>query len=114
MNVLDRPAFLLNRLDLADRVITQVGHPNLALQYDLYHAAANGQGWRESLLPRLASVGHIQISDCPGRGPPGTGLIDFAGFFAALREVGHDGWIGCEYTSNGATPDSLAWRRLLD
>lgn len=113
MNRKDRPTFLLNDLAKAERLMEAVDHPNLALQYDLYHEAANGGHWRESLPARLERIGHIQISDCPGRGPPGSGSIDFSGFFDVLSGLPYKGWIGCEYAPAGPTLDSLGWLSMV-
>ena len=45
-------------------------------------------------LPR---IGHIQISDYPGRNEPGTGSLPFARLFAELESHEYKHWVGCEY-----------------
>ena len=110
LNEFDQPRFALNSLALADRLLDELAHPNLALQFDIYHAVANGENWHAALLARLPRVGHIQFSDCPGRGEPGSGTIDFDDVFACLRTLDYSGWIGCEYRPTGHTLESLDWR----
>ena len=110
LNTVDQPRFVLNRLALADRLLDELAHPNLALQFDIYHAVVNGEEWHAALLSRLPLIGHIQFSDCPGRGEPGTGAIDFGTVFESLRALDYSGWIGCEYRPSGQTLDSLGWR----
>ena len=110
LNAVDQPRFALNRLALVDRLLDELRHPNLALQFDIYHAVANGEDWHAALLTRLPRVGHIQFSDCPGRGQPGSGTIDFDEVFARLRALDYAGWTGCEYRPTVHTLESLDWR----
>ena len=110
LNAIDQPYFALNRLTMADRLLDDLDHPNLALQFDIYHAVANGEDWHAALLARLPRVDHIQFSDCPGRGEPGSGTIDFDRVFACLRTLDYAGWIGCEHRTTGHTLESLDWR----
>jgi hydroxypyruvate isomerase len=91
-----------NTLDL----IAAIGHRNVSLQFDSYHSTAAGEETCAQLGRHIASIGHIQISDSPGRGPPGSGNFDFARFFKALSHLPYEGWVGCEYFD--ATPD-FAW-----
>jgi hydroxypyruvate isomerase len=106
LNRADNQRFMLdgtkNTLDL----ITAVGKRNLALQFDSYHSAAAGEDACAMLTRHISQIGHIQISDYPGRGAPGTGTLDFAKFFAALSHLPYEGWVGCEYFA--PEPD-FAW-----
>jgi hydroxypyruvate isomerase len=110
LNEINQPHFVLNTLTLADRLLGELDHPNLALQFDIYHAVANGEDWHTALLSRLPRIGHIQFSDFPGRGEPGSGTIDFDKVFACLRNLDYAGWIGCEYRPTGHTLKTLDWR----
>jgi len=110
INRVDRPAFLLNSLAATDRLLREVNHFNLALQFDLYHVVSNGEKWRSAFASRLPHIGHIQFSDAPGRGPPGSGQIDFSAFFTAVAQSPYKGWVGAEYRPLGATTDSFGWR----
>ena len=94
-----------------ERIASQVGHPNLFLQYDFYHMqVVRGDLVRQ--FTRLQKViSHVQIADNPGRHEPGTGEINYNFIFAALDRLGYDGWIGCEYFPAGNTSDGLGWMR---
>ncbi|MFP5406558.1 MAG: hypothetical protein ACLGHY_09555, partial [Gammaproteobacteria bacterium] len=35
--------------------------------------------------------------------------IDFPAFLGALKQVGYDAWVGCEYTPLGRTEDGLPY-----
>lgn len=45
-------------------------------------------------------IGHVQISQVPGRHEPNKdGEINFPFIFKFLISLGYDGWMGCEYIS---------------
>jgi hydroxypyruvate isomerase len=95
--------------DDALAVIERVGSPAVRLLFDAYHLANNGVDVVTAVTELATTIGHIQIADAPGRGQPGTGTIDFDGFFAAVAAGGYDGLIGCEYRPQGPTADSFGW-----
>nr|HMN30882.1 TIM barrel protein [Caldilineaceae bacterium] len=63
----------------------------------------------QTMTNLFSSIGHIQISDVPGRHQPGTGEINFPAIFAALERLGYSGPIGLEYRPDGETDASLSW-----
>ncbi|MHA1537164.1 MAG: hydroxypyruvate isomerase family protein [Alphaproteobacteria bacterium] len=103
------PGFLVNRTTDALAAIERAGHPNLAIQADIFHMAMMG----EEIVPALRScaldLGHIQFADVPGRHQPGTGGLDFQAIFAAIDRLDYKGWVGAEYQPSGATTASLGW-----
>lgn len=109
INTRDRPGFLLTTSSESIAIIDRAGHPNLAIEHDLYHM----QIMEGDLIPTLerviGRVGHIQFADTPGRHEPGTGEIDFPSVFAAIDRLGYDGWVGAEYVPSGRTDDGLGW-----
>lgn len=108
MNRADMPDALVATLDEASEVIAACEH-RIGLQFDAYHVARGGEDPTAAYLRWRAQVAHIQISDAPGRVPPGNGTIDFDPFFKALRDTGYAGWIGAEYFAQGPTRDTLDW-----
>ena len=66
-----------------------------------------------TIARRLPRIAHIQVSDNPGRGEPGTGEINFAFLLRHIDALGYDGWIGCEYFPTRPTAESLGWMRAL-
>ncbi len=103
------PGFVINRTSDAIAAITRAGHPNLAIQADIFHMAMMG----EDIVPALRSgaphLGHIQFADVPGRHQPGAGALDFAAIFDCIDGIGYDGWVGAEYQPSGKTEASLGW-----
>jgi hydroxypyruvate isomerase len=90
-------------------LIDDLSHPNLFLQYDVYHAHVMGEDVLASLPARLPFIAHLQIADFPGRHQPGSGVIPFAELFCRLAASDYAGWVGCEYRPLGETVESLAW-----
>ena len=111
INTRDIPGFYLCRTDQALAIIDEAGAPNLALQYDVYHMQIMEGDLAPTIERHLDRIGHIQISDTPGRHEPGTGEINYPFLFDHLDRLGYDGWVGCEYKPAAATADGLGWVR---
>jgi len=110
INPLDMPGFLINTPEDLQALLVQVGHPNCKAQLDLYHMARQGLDIVASIHQLAGQIGHVQFADCPGRGAPGSGTLDFAAALAALQSVGYQGWLGAEYRpGEQGTAASLGW-----
>ena len=91
------------------RLLDEVNHPNLKLQYDIYHMQIMEGDLTLTIRENLARIGYIQLADNPGRHEPGTGEINFPNLLRAIDEMGYNGWIGCEYMPAGDTEAGLDW-----
>lgn len=110
LNPVDVPGYLLGSTDAAASFARSVGEPNVGLQLDAYHVAMSGEGPSEAFLRHRDVVAHVQFADSPGRGEPGTGSADLAGFFTTLELAGWAGWVGAEYRPSAPrTEDTLGW-----
>ncbi len=109
INPLDMPGFLLNTPQQLDEVLRAVNHPNLLAQFDVYHMARQGLDIPAGLQLLAGRIGHVQFADCPGRGEPGTGQLDFTALLQALQASGYSGWLGAEYKPSRPTEQTLAW-----
>ena len=109
VNPHDVPGFFLSDLASALDVLDRADHPNLALQFDLYHMARTEADLIEAIRQAGSRIGHVQFADTHGRHEPGTGDIDFAAALAALRETGYDDAISAEYTPRDGTAAGLDW-----
>lgn len=110
INPLDMPGFLINTPDDLNRLVAAVGHANFAAQLDLYHMARQGLDLPACIAALAGRIGHVQFADCPGRGAPGTGTLDFDAALAALAEAGYAGWLAAEYRpGETGTVASLEW-----
>lgn len=109
INTIDMAGFYLAHTKDASQLIREVNHPNLWLQYDIYHMQVMEGNLTNAIKENLARIAHIQLADNPGRHEPGTGEINFANLLRFIDEMGYDGWIGCEYKPLGKTEDGLGW-----
>ncbi len=110
INPIDMPGFLINTPDDLNLLVEAVDHPNFAAQLDLYHMARQGLDLSASIAALGGRIGHVQFADCPGRGAPGSGSVDFAAALAALGEAGYAGWLAAEYRPGEAgSAASLEW-----
>ncbi|MCC6000677.1 MAG: TIM barrel protein [Pararhodobacter sp.] len=109
VNPHDVPGFFLTGLAPALSVLAEADHPNLFLQFDLYHMAITEPDLCAALAQAGPHIGHVQFADTPGRHEPGTGRIDFAAALAALRATGYADAIAAEYRPDGRTEDGLGW-----
>ncbi len=111
LNPTDFPNYFVHTTRQAMNVIQAVNHPNLKLQYDVYHAQMTEGNLINTLTACFERLGHIQIADVPGRHQPGTGEINFPTVFDALEKLGYEGFIGLEYKPQGETDESLKWMK---
>lgn len=114
LNARDTPGFFLGTSRQALDIIQEVGADNLCLQFDVYHTHIMEDDVVASLQQSIEHIAHVQIADNPGRHEPGTGTIDFAPVFRALRRANYAGWVGCEYFPSTTTEDSFAWLRVYE
>lgn len=103
--IVDHPGVPLARAKDTLALIEAVGHPNVKMMLDLYHAQI-GEGNLVELVRRAgAAVGELQVADVPGRCEPGTGEIHYPAVAKALRDSGYTGPVGLEAYAAG---DSVA------
>jgi hydroxypyruvate isomerase len=109
LNAMDFPACVLHGPSEAMGIIGQVNHPQVKLQFDVYHAQMTEGNLINSITNCLPNIGHIQIADVPGRHQPGTGKIDYPATFDLLRKLNYSGFVGLEYRPSNDSDSSLAW-----
>jgi hydroxypyruvate isomerase len=113
LNARDIPDSFLSTSKAALRLLAEVGHPNAALQYDVYHMQRMEGELVSTIRNHLASIGHIQIGDNPGRHQPGTGEINFRFLLQELDRIGYEGYVSLEYVPKPDTFTSLQWIKEL-
>lgn len=111
LNSFDVPGYLLTTTAQALRLLDEVGHPNTALLYDVYHAQRAEGNLTATLRAHLQRIDHIELADSPDRHQPGTGEINVRFLLGELEAAGYAGWICPEYRPLGGTETSLAWLR---
>jgi hydroxypyruvate isomerase len=95
-------------LAVVQRVREDLGQTAIALLFDTFHLANNGQNLIDVIRRHVSDIGHVQLADAPGRGEPGSGSIDFAAVIDCLADAGYDGSVAFEYAPTSTTARSLA------
>lgn len=103
--IVDHPGVPLARAKDTLALVEGVGHPNVKMMLDLYHAQI-GEGNLIELVRRCGpAIGEVQVADVPGRCEPGTGEVYYPAIARALRDMGFRGTVGLEGWASG---DSVA------
>jgi hydroxypyruvate isomerase len=113
INTHDMPQFIIHSGEQMLAVLNELKHSNLFMQYDIYHASRMGENPAQFIQQYANKIGHIQFADCPNRGQPSTGQIDFSELFKVIEQSSYTGWLGAEYKPIGTTADSLGWFRSI-
>ncbi|MDQ4044488.1 MAG: TIM barrel protein, partial [Chloroflexota bacterium] len=82
VNTHDVDNFAIPDTASARSVLAEIEHPNVGLQFDVYHSLRMGEDPLAIIRELGASLDHIQVADVPGRHQPGTGELDFEQLFA--------------------------------
>jgi sugar phosphate isomerase/epimerase len=103
--------YLLNRLDeavdLAEEVERATGHGSVRVVADLFHMNIEEDDLAKAITAAGSRIVHVHVDDS-NRLQPGTGHIDFPAVFAALHEIGYDGWLALECRLRGEPATALA------
>ncbi len=109
INTHDMPGFIVHSGAQMLDVLKHLHHPGLFMQYDIYHLQMMGEKPEQFIAEHADKIGHIQFADCPGRGQPGTGQIDFDRLFSVIEKTTYSRWVRAEYKPAGTTTESLVW-----
>ncbi len=113
INIHDMPAFIIHSGEQMLAILDELKHPNLFMQYDIYHASRMGEDTAKFIRQHADKIGHIQFADSPNRGQPSTGQLDFQQLFSVIDQSSYAGWLGAEYKPVGTTAESLDWLRSI-
>jgi len=107
--------YMVNRLDQAVELaaeVRQAGFDSVRVCADLFHMNIEEDDLAAAI--RLAGqwISHVHVDDS-NRLQPGTGHLDFAGVFAALHDIGYDGWLTLECRLRGEPAGALAGATLF-
>ena len=106
--------FFLNTAADALALAEQVGHPNVGILYDTFHANIEEKSIAAGILLLGPHLKHLHTCE-NDRGTPGTGHVEWESVFSAIREIRYDGWLTIE-SFGFALPDISAaaaiWRDI--
>ena len=107
--------YFLNTARDAQALVKRVGEPNYGYLYDTFHFNIEEKSLPEAIRATASAINHVHISE-NDRGTPGTGHVDFAAVFDALKQSKYEGWLTVEAFGQ-ALPDLAAatkvWRPLF-
>ena len=106
--------YLLNCAEDTARFCSEIGHPHVKMLYDTFHANIEEKNISDAVRACGDHLAHVHISE-NDRSTPGEGGVNWDESFAALKEVGYDGWLTIE-AFGLALPELAAatriWRRM--
>jgi D-psicose/D-tagatose/L-ribulose 3-epimerase len=87
--------YFLNTAADAVRLCDEIGHPNVGILFDTFHANIEEKDVAQAYRTVARHLKHVHTCE-NDRGTPGTGHVDWPGVFQALRDIGYDGWLTIE------------------
>lgn len=110
LNTSESPGYLIPTVADAMRVIAETRKPGLGLLLDVYQEQRQTGDVTQVVQVSMGALRHVHFADAPGRGPPGTGKIDFSKIVDRLVECNYTGYLGLEHKPAGANlEEDLAW-----
>ena len=118
--------YFLNTAADAVALVEQIGHPNIGILFDTFHANIEEKNVAEGYRTVGKYLKHVHTCE-NDRGIPGSGHVEWKAVFEALRDLKYDGWLTIESfgfalgdLSVGAaiwraievTPDSIAFEGI--
>jgi sugar phosphate isomerase/epimerase len=92
--------YLVNRLEDAAALITEVGSDGVRIVADTYHMNIEESDMAAAFQAVAPLIGHVQASDS-NRLEPGAGHVDWALFGATMRSIGYERSIAIESRLSG-------------
>ena len=110
-------AYLVNRVEQGAAIAAEVGAAaEVGVMADFFHMGIEEADIAAAIRAGGERIVHVHLADS-NRLQPGRGHLDFRPGFAALKEVGFDGWFGIECRLDGpperVVPESAALLREL-
>lgn len=106
--------FLTTAADAA-KFVDAVDHPSFRMMFDSFHAHIEEKGQASAIATAGKRIVHAHVSE-NDRGTPGSGQVDWDGYFQGLKAIGFDGYLTIEAFGR-ALPELAAatrvWRDLF-
>ena len=87
--------YFLNTAADAVRLCDEIQHPNVGILFDTFHANIEEKNIADGYRAVARHLKHVHTCE-NDRGIPGTGHVEWPQVFAALKEIGYDGWLTIE------------------
>lgn len=93
--------------------VRELNLPEIRLQFDIYHTAMTDPDLERLVRENIGYTAYYQAADAPGRGQPGTGILDFKKILTSIKEGGFDGYFCWEYAPQGDALESIAQTKAV-
>ncbi|MEB2360389.1 MAG: sugar phosphate isomerase/epimerase [Bryobacteraceae bacterium] len=106
--------YFLNTAADAVALVREIGHPNVGLLVDTFHANIEEKSIADAYRTAGSYLKHVHTCE-NDRGTPGSGHVEWQDVFQALREVEYDGWLTIEsfgFAIGGLSAAASIWRDL--
>ncbi len=106
----------LNVIEQGIRFVDEVHHPNCGLHLDTFHAHIEEKDPAAAIRRAGSRIAHVHVSE-NDRGVPGSGSVAWDDTFAALRDIGYNGWLTVEAFGNflpNLAAATKIWRPLFE
>ncbi len=92
-------------------LVERLAHPAFGLHLDVKAMCSENEPVETLVRRHGADAFHFHANDANLRGP-GSGDVDFAPIFAALRDTGYRGWVSVEVFDYSPDPETIATESL--
>jgi D-psicose/D-tagatose/L-ribulose 3-epimerase len=106
--------YFLNTAADAVMLCDEIGHPNVGILFDTFHANIEEKDIAEGYRVVAPHLKHVHTCE-NDRGTPGTGHVDWPGVFKALRDIQYDGWLTIEsfgFSIGEISAAASIWRNI--
>ena len=87
--------------------VREINSREIKLQFDIYHTAMTDPDVENLVRNNIDITAYYQAADAPGRGQPGTGILNFERILNTIKESTFDGYFAWEYAPQGDAIESI-------
>ena len=111
------PELLVETTGQYQEIFDRVDAPSIGLNFDVGHAYCVSEDIPAAIAKFAPQIRHYHVEDIAASRKhhhlvPGSGAIDFAEVFAAIRKTNYDGWVTVELYPFQDDPDAAAAEAL--
>ncbi len=106
--------YFLNTAADAAALCEQVGHPNVGILFDTFHANIEEKDIAAGFRTVGKHLKYVHASE-NDRGTPGSGHVEWNAVFQALRDLHYDGWLvieGFSFALGDLSKAACLWRDI--
>jgi hydroxypyruvate isomerase len=89
------------------KLIKETDNPHVRLLFDIYHEQVQIGDVIRTLTAAAPYTKVFHVADNPGRNDPGTGEMNYANIYKAIKQTNYDAYVTMEYIPKGDQVASL-------